>query len=71
MKSSEVHAELTLIGVNSSEVHALVDDLGLDIGPVPFWFRLVLRPRRILNPLPKKNVYQPKTIRKEVCGRLF
>lgn len=71
MKRNELHSELTLLGVNSSEVHALVDDLGLDVGPVPFWFRLVLRPRKIFNPLPKKNVHIPKTIRKEVCGRLF
>lgn len=70
MKLSEVHSELTLLGVNSPEVHALVDDLVLDIGPVPFWFRLVLKPRKIVK-LPKKNVYQPHTVRKEVCGRLF
>lgn len=69
MKSSEVHTELTLIGVNSSEVHSLVDDLGLDIGPVPFWFRCLLRSCKVVK-LPK-NVYLPKTIRKEVCGRLF
>lgn len=69
MKISEVHAELTLIGVNSPEVHALVDDLRLYIGHVPFWYCSVLRR---LNPVKfPKHVYQPKTIRKEVCGRLF
>ena len=69
MKSAEVHAELTLLGVNSPEVHALVDDLSLDIGSVPSWFRLVLRSFKSVK-FPK-HVYQPKTIRKEVCGRLF
>lgn len=69
MKTSEVHSELTLLGVNSPEVHSLVDDLQLDIGPVPLWFRLLLRPRKSVN-VPK-NVYSPHTIKKEVCGRLF
>lgn len=69
MNNSDVHSELTLIGVNSPEVHSLVDDLQLDLGPVPMWFRLILRPRKIIK-LPK-NVYSPHTIRKEVTGRLF
>ena len=69
MKSVEVHAELTLLGVNSPEVHSLVDDLQLDFGSVPFWFRCLLRPRIVVKLT--KNVYLPKTIRKEVCGRLF
>lgn len=69
MKISELHSELTLIGVNSPEVHALVDDLQLDFGPVPLWFRLVLRPRRIVK-VPK-NVYTPHTVKQEVVGRLF
>lgn len=69
MKRSDLHSELTLLGVNSAEVHALVDDLDLDIGPVPFWFRCLLKPRKVVK-LPK-NVYQPHTVRKEVCGRLF
>lgn len=69
MKTSEVHSELTLLGVNSPEVHCLVDDLQLDIGSVPLWFRLLLRSKKKIN-LPE-HVYQPKTIRKEVCGRLF
>lgn len=70
MKRIEVHSELTLLGVNSPEVHALVDDLDLDIGPVPFWFRLILKPRKIVV-LSRKNVYQPHTVRKETTGRLF
>lgn len=69
MKTSEVHTELTLIGVNSPEVHALVDDLHLDVGRVPFWYCSRLRSFKPVK-FPK-HVYQPKTIRKEVCGRLF
>lgn len=69
MKRSELHSELTLIGVNSIEVHRLVDDLDLDFGPVPLWFRLILKPRKIIK-IPKR-VYQPHTVRKEVSGRLF
>lgn len=71
MKRSELHSELTLLGVNSVEVHRLVDDLDLDFGPVPLWFRFLLKPRKIFNPLPPKNVYTPHTVRKETCGRLF
>lgn len=69
MKTLEVHSELTLIGVNSPEVHRLVDDLQLDIGPVPLWFRLLLKSRKLVKI--HKNVYSPHTVRKEVCGRLF
>lgn len=69
MKRSDVHSELTLIGVNSSEVHRLVDDLDLVFGPVPFWFRCLLKPRKVIK-FPK-NVYTPSTIKQEVCGWLF
>lgn len=39
MTNAEVHAELSLLGV-SSEVHQLVDDLGLALGHVPSWLMI-------------------------------
>lgn len=42
MTKAEVHQELSLFGL-SSEVHALVDDLDLDLGHIPNWFRWLIR----------------------------
>lgn len=73
MRSIDLHNELTLLGV-SSEVHALVDDLGLDIGYTPLWFRYVLKHvyQSYKTPLPlKKYVYQPRPAYNFVQGKLF
>lgn len=69
MKLSEVHNELTLLGVNSPEVHALVDDLHLDFGSVPDWLRDLLRVPSVQK-FPA-YVYSPHTSYKEKTGRLF
>lgn len=75
MRTCDVHTELSLLGV-SSEVHALVDDLGLDLGHVPFWFRQLLRhnDQSYLTSLPHfgfKYVYKPYTTHDYIQGKLF
>lgn len=73
MRAIDVHRELDLLGV-SSEVHALVDDLGLDFGSTPFWFRCVLKHRLELYKtlLPKfKYVYKPHRTHDYIQGKLF
>ena len=73
MRAFDVHRELTLLGC-SSEVHALVDDLELDFGSTPFWFRCVLSHfnQSYKTPLPKfKYVYQPRPAYDYVQGKLF
>lgn len=73
MRLIDIHRELTLLGV-CSEVHALVDDLGLDFGYTPLWFRCVLRhvDQSYKTPLPKfKYVYQPKNKVTYIQGKLF
>lgn len=68
MTRSEVHQELTLLGV-SSEIHNLVDDLDLDLGRPNLAFRLLLKTRHI--PETFKNVYTPHQRHTLVQGRLF
>lgn len=73
MRAIDIHNELTLLGV-SSEVHALVDDLGLDVGCVPLWFRYVLKHvnQSYRTPLPvRKYVYVPHNRKEYVQGQLF
>lgn len=73
---SEVHDELGLLGIDDAEIHALVDDLDLRPLVKDYFYTkyAIARARnRSAGDLIKqiKNVYQPKTIRKEVTGRLF
>lgn len=73
ISSEEVHTELSLLGV-SVEVHALVDDLDLKPCVIDYFARRYVvnsACNRYSGSLISKYVYQPKTIRKEVSGRLF
>ena len=69
MKRSDVHDELTLLGV-SSEVHALVDDLDLALREPPKGEVLCFLPCKEFNK-PEKYVYQPKNTVVYEQGRLF
>lgn len=75
MRNCDIHSELALLGV-SAEVHALVDDLGLDLGHVPLWFRQILNHnyQSSKTPLPHfsfKYVYKPHTTHDYIQGKLF
>lgn len=71
---AEVHDELSFLGV-SSEVHALVDDLGLVPvvdDPGRTWRvkrKAWLKTCSAITV--KEHVYQPHTIKEEKVGRLF
>lgn len=69
MSREEVHAELNLLGV-SDEVHALVDDLALDFGPVPDWWRIHLANKSHVYK-PVAYVYKPRPAYNYVQGKFF
>lgn len=71
MSLDEVHQELTLIGV-SSEVHNLVDDLGLDFGVMPMAYRFLLKHENCPHSVNvERYVYQPRNRKTFVQGKLF